>query len=72
MMYNQPYKIGQSVTYRNGNKSIYSGIIAAVYPNHLVILEADKKGAGWVLWNAGLAVGDCISPSQIIGVSELH
>lgn len=64
-MNTQPFEIGQTVSYTNGSPSIYTGIIVKIKANELVILEEDRKGDEWHLWNAGYAVGACIHPSQI-------
>jgi hypothetical protein len=57
------YKVGQLVSYKNGNPTVQTGTIVKVLPNQLIIID-DK--AGMILYNAGHSVGDCISPSQII------
>ena len=59
------YRVGQIVTYKNC-ASTYTGTIVKVLPNQLVVID-DKPGM--ILWSAGYAVGDCISPSQVICVN---
>ena len=57
------YSIGQIVSFTNGNPTIQTGIIVKVLPNQLVIITDES---GMILYKSGYAVGDCISPSQII------
>jgi hypothetical protein len=57
------YKVGQLVSYKNGNPAVQTGTIVKVLPNQLVIINDES---GMILWSSGFAVGDCISPSQII------
>lgn len=64
-MTTQALQIGKKVKYSNGTQSIYTGVIAKVKPNELVIIDDDDE-AGAILWNAGFSVGSCIRPSQII------
>lgn len=61
-----PFSVGQTVSYTNGQPCVYTGIVAKVKSNELVVLGEDKSGSDWQLWNAGYAVGACIHPSQVI------
>lgn len=56
-------KVGQTVNYRNGSPTVYTGEIVKITGKQLVIIDDE---AGMELWNAGYAVGDCIAESQII------
>jgi len=54
--------IGQIVTYKVCN-SIYQGTIVKINNDKLVVIDCE---AGMILFNAGCAVGDEISKTQII------
>ena len=60
-------KVGQTVTYRNGNPSIYTGEIVKITGKKLVIIDDEAE---MELWNAGYAVGSCIDESQIISITK--
>ena len=55
--------IGQEIKYTNGNLSVYSGKIVKITGKNLVVID---DSATMELWNAGFAVGSCITESQII------
>jgi hypothetical protein len=59
------YTIGQKVNYSNGNPSVYTGQIVDIKDNGKQLVIVDDAAA-LQLWNAGFAVGSCISPNQII------
>jgi len=57
------FKVSQTVSYSNGNPSIYTGTIVKVSTNEIVIIDDES---GMILWNMGYAVGSCIHPSQVL------
>jgi len=60
------YTLNQTVNYTNGSETVYTGnIVKVVSDNQLVVIDPTDT-AGMELFNAGYAIGDCISPSQII------
>ena len=59
------YQIGQVVNYSNGGLSVYTGTIVKVLDNGQQLVIIDDE-AGMQLFNAGIACGSCVHPSQII------
>ena len=62
-MTNTTLTIGQIVTYKVCN-SIYQGTIVKINDDKLVVIDCKD---GMILFNAGFAVGDEISKTQILG-----
>jgi hypothetical protein len=61
-MTTQPFEIGQSVNFTNGQPYIQTGIIVKIDGNYLTVIEDE---AGMKLWDMGYAVGSWINVSQV-------
>jgi hypothetical protein len=59
------FKIGQIVSYKNGNPTIQTGTIKKINGEYLLIID-ETDSASVQLWKAGCAFGDEIHVSQVI------
>ncbi len=66
-MQNEIFRTGQVVKYSNGNHRNAVGTIVKILPNQLVIIDDSQ---GFILWNAGYSVGDCIAFSQVHEITK--
>lgn len=56
--------LGDTITYTNGNRGLYTGKVMEIGQHSLILLDTDNE-ASVTLWNAGYAVGTQIYADQI-------
>lgn len=63
-------QINQTINYRH-NGNIYTGKVMSIKANEIVVIDTNDN-ASMELYNAGHAVGTCITESQIVKYGKVR